>query len=307
MLFTDIKPLRQHPLALGTGLFCCLLGIAEIGSRLMGYFEPVEMQFHTAFSFCCAGLGLILLTQERVRPAQACAFWLMGIGLLTLCEYALGINFGIANLGPDAYSGRMGFNTAICFFLSGITLYALGMRLHYTWRLLLIGLTCFVLILATSVLISHFSIFIRGARHPFTQMALHTSVGFIVLAGGLIGSMYVQLKTTHMQAPAAWPVLFVFLGLTLGTWHTVTGYIVAAAQNRFNVAVQEIQSAIDERMQDYEQILRGSRGLFAASERVSRSEWQNYVNALQLQERYPGIQGIGFAMRIPASGKTAHI
>jgi signal transduction histidine kinase len=46
-------------------------------------------------------------------------------------------------------------------------------------------------------------------------------------------------------------------------------------------------------------MLRGGAGLFAASDDVSPAEFREYVARLELQTRYPGIQGIGFSQVIP--------
>lgn len=55
---------------------------------------------------------------------------------------------------------------------------------------------------------------------------------------------------------------------------------------------------LEDRLHQYEQVLRGGRGLFESSEYVSPEEWKSYVLAQKLQERYPGIQGVGFSKYI---------
>ena len=70
---------------------------------------------------------------------------------------------------------------------------------------------------------------------------------------------------------------------------------------------RDLRTLISQRMLGHEQILRGGVGLFDASDGVTRSEWQQYVNQLKLAERYPGIQGVGFSERIPAAQRDAHL
>jgi diguanylate cyclase (GGDEF)-like protein/PAS domain S-box-containing protein len=302
MSMTDHKTLKKQALVWGTGLFCCLLGLTEAGIWVGGY--PAGMQFVTALSFVCAGAGLIALSQLWLLPARCCAVLLCTAGLLTMLEYSYRIDFGIGGLMA---SGRMGLNTSICFVLSAAALFSMSLSLHYGWRLLLVGPAGLTLMLSASVLLSHLSALTHGAHHPFTQMSLHTAIGFIVLALGMIGSMRLQIKGAGIQAPGAWPVLFVSLGLTLGTWHTVTGYMTQAAQARFDTAVHEMESTIEQRMKDYEQILQGSKGLLVASGHVSRKEWQQYVTSLNLEERNPGIHAVGYAPRIAAAAEDAHV
>lgn len=78
-----------------------------------------------------------------------------------------------------------------------------------------------------------------------------------------------------------------------------------AAHFRFNVS--EISSRIQQNITIYEQLLRSGKGLFSASETVSREEFRQYADELLLQDRYAGIQGLGFALAIPEPQKEAHI
>ncbi|HRX71172.1 MAG: CHASE domain-containing protein [Gammaproteobacteria bacterium] len=60
-------------------------------------------------------------------------------------------------------------------------------------------------------------------------------------------------------------------------------------------------------MIEYETVLQGGLGLFAASENVTREEWRTYVSKLKIDRYYPGIQGIGFSLVVPSQDKAAHI
>ena len=68
----------------------------------------------------------------------------------------------------------------------------------------------------------------------------------------------------------------------------------------------EMHFQIGERFKAYRQVLRGARALFAASERVSRSEWKAYAHELRLDTEFPGIQGVGFALSVAAAHQGAH-
>lgn len=108
----------------------------------------------------------------------------------------------------------------------------------------------------------------------------------------------------HIHGPVAtWSILFVSLVLTLMAWAIATHFVEQRAQERFEFEVVEAEKAIRRRMSDYEQVLRGTVGLFAASGRlVTRQEWHAYVSTLKIDHYYPGIQGIGFAYWIPTGG-----
>lgn len=68
-------------------------------------------------------------------------------------------------------------------------------------------------------------------------------------------------------------------------------------QLQFETAVARSRSDIEKRLETYIAILRTGRGLFAASDRVTRREFRAYVEQLDLEKRYLGIQGIGFSVR----------
>ncbi|MBW3560451.1 MAG: CHASE domain-containing protein [Proteobacteria bacterium] len=53
------------------------------------------------------------------------------------------------------------------------------------------------------------------------------------------------------------------------------------------------------RLDTYVALLHGGAGLFAASQDVSAEEFNRYVQELDLAERYPGVQGIGFSEALP--------
>lgn len=79
-----------------------------------------------------------------------------------------------------------------------------------------------------------------------------------------------------------------------------------ARESAFLLETTEITLRIEERFKAYRQVLRGARALFAASKEVNREEWRQYVTDLRLHADYAGIQGVGFAVHIPASQLASH-
>lgn len=94
---------------------------------------------------------------------------------------------------------------------------------------------------------------------------------------------------------AAWIVLLLSLLVTVIAWYLAASYSEQRARDRFNFHVEDAQFAIQQRMLAYEQILRGGVALFQSSENVNREVWRRYVDELNLEENYPGIQGMGYA------------
>lgn len=79
------------------------------------------------------------------------------------------------------------------------------------------------------------------------------------------------------------------------------------ADARFRAQAHDLARAIVTRMNSYEQILRGVVALMdTGGGYVGRDAWRTYVAALRIEERYPGIQGIGFAERVAPADLERH-
>ncbi len=94
-------------------------------------------------------------------------------------------------------------------------------------------------------------------------------------------------------------VLGLGLGLTALAFTFAQEQTTRADQRRFTEQVDGVTSAVGRRMDTYVATLVGTRGLFAASERVSAKEFRAFVASLRVEERYPGILAIGYTERIP--------
>ncbi len=104
------------------------------------------------------------------------------------------------------------------------------------------------------------------------------------------------------HTPLHWwiPYLVLALSLALTAAGTYTGLRTTRARDqfRFQSAVQRTQALIENRMQGYISLLRATSGLFAVDESVSREDFRAFLRPLDLPDRYPGVQGIGFSRRI---------
>ncbi|MBF0417363.1 MAG: EAL domain-containing protein [Magnetococcales bacterium] len=104
-----------------------------------------------------------------------------------------------------------------------------------------------------------------------------------------------------------WMVLCIGLGVTYVAQRVATIDVHHEMQRELVYRAKDIATRITQRMMAYEQVLRGVRGLFVASAPVTRARFRDYVSELVLEEKYPGIQGVGFSLRIPPDQKAAHI
>ena len=102
-------------------------------------------------------------------------------------------------------------------------------------------------------------------------------------------------------------VLAISLIVTHQLWRNAQQDCLQHLQADFDFRVREAATHVEQRMANYEQVLRGAKGLFAASVSVERDEFREYAHALRLAENYPGIQGIGFALIVPPQQRAQHI
>ncbi|HKO54466.1 MAG TPA: CHASE domain-containing protein [Thermoanaerobaculia bacterium] len=94
-----------------------------------------------------------------------------------------------------------------------------------------------------------------------------------------------------------WVVLAVFLALTATATAYVSRMAELAVRNRFDNAAQSARGAIQGRVETYVNVLLAANSLFAAEQTVTQDEFRDYVANLDVQRRYPGMQGIGLALR----------
>ena len=108
----------------------------------------------------------------------------------------------------------------------------------------------------------------------------------------------------HTEA-TAWVVLAISSLITVFSWWFASNYVDGRAKDRFEFEVSQAREAIIKRMQEYEQVLRGGVGLFRGLDGLSREDWRRYVTNLEIDTYWPGIQGIGYSIMIPAAQRDA--
>ncbi len=166
----------------------------------------VTMKPNTALAFVLAGVALWIVhatparstvetpqsNPSKVRIAHASAAIVALIGLLTLSQYLFGWSLGIDQLLFEEPSGavgtfvpgRMAPTTALGFLMIGLALLLFDTPRH------LKTVHCFILAAGLIGLLNVVG-YAYGARGlygvaPYTQMAVHTAVGFIILSVGML-------------------------------------------------------------------------------------------------------------------------
>jgi PAS domain S-box-containing protein len=177
-----------------------------------------SMKVNTALCFIWAGISLRLLAHRsrsslKARIVNGWAIAITIVALLTICQYVLGSNLGIDELifsdprsPATSHPGRMGINTAVNFGLTGVAMWLLNRQDYPSDRLrqrqpprsqqrvrvnqiaLAQSLALVVGAIALQSVVGyvyHVRVFYQLTTLT-TSMALHTAVGFVVLAVGML-------------------------------------------------------------------------------------------------------------------------
>jgi len=117
--------------------------------------------------------------------------------------------------------------------------------------------------------------------------------------------MRFKLTALFARAAIAYGVLLVGITLSLVAAYLVERQVAYEARLKFEGTVSDWPEAIDARIRAYADILLGIRGMYLAAGTVSRAQFRNYVESLDLNRRYPGVQVIHYGHRISASERAA--
>lgn len=116
-----------------------------------------------------------------------------------------------------------------------------------------------------------------------------------------------KLNVFTVRSWPAWSVLVVGLMLTVFLTLSLINQRHHSADLQFELHVNELRNDIDKRLTDHEQILLGGAGLFDVKGNVTRGEWRQFTERLELSDRYPGIQGVGYSQVILPDELDDHV
>ncbi len=113
--------------------------------------------------------------------------------------------------------------------------------------------------------------------------------------------------SSYERGGYALAIFFIGLAVLVFLWHAVHARYDQRVADDFEAEALRVSTKVSERMRAYGQILRSGAGLFAVSNQVSRQDWHRFVQALDLDHNYRGIQGVGYAQLIPSAVLAAHV
>ncbi len=127
----------------------------------------------------------------------------------------------------------------------------------------------------------------------------------MALAADRLERMQSQVARSVQRDVLPWLALIGAVALTVGAWTLVARDAEQDGTDRFTERSSQLRWRFQARMQEYERILRGGVALFAATPRVDRAAWHDFVASHDLQTQLPGVQGVGYVARVPGQQRDA--
>ena len=100
-------------------------------------------------------------------------------------------------------------------------------------------------------------------------------------------------------------ILMVAFTMTVAISAVLLAWVEKCDEQRLSALMRDVRTRIEQRLETNTNLLRGAAGLVAAQGVGDRRSFHNYVQQWPLRERYPGIQEIGWTVRVPAEGADA--
>jgi PAS domain S-box-containing protein len=101
-------------------------------------------------------------------------------------------------------------------------------------------------------------------------------------------------------------LLIAALMATFAIWRLVALDSRQDGERVFHALVNKLGTELRDAIFDYTQVMRGGAALFNSIGDVSRETWRAYVT-LEINNRYPGLQGVGFAAAVRPTEIAAHV
>jgi PAS domain S-box-containing protein len=303
-----MKSSAENSLSLSFARICILLLLVLGGGVFTGWlvesipmvavvpgFAP--MQPNSALGFILGGAALLAGISGRKKWTAILGGIIGALGLATYFEHSLGWDLQIDQLlvkpfyaERSTFPGRMSALSAICFSLIGIALVLKTRANHQKeWRVLLAICTSVVMGLATTALFAYGVDVdaLQGWQRQIGQMALHTSVGFLLLSSGLFAVSWHRTRIEQNGLPI-WLPLPVGIGAVSAT---VCVYLMVLASQNMQTeraTVQQLDSirvlvknAIDERMGALDRMARRWETTGGTPEKEWEIDAANYIRDLK--------------------------
>ncbi|WP_426193979.1 CHASE domain-containing protein [Massilia sp. DWR3-1-1] len=110
------------------------------------------------------------------------------------------------------------------------------------------------------------------------------------------------------QAEALALVVFALaLAATFGLWQAAELQAQRNRQTEFDFQARRTVRSIEQRMATYQQVERDTQAFLLGNMDIAPADFKLFVEAIGLQQRFPGIQGLALARLVPAAERDAHV
>ncbi|MEM7113258.1 MAG: CHASE domain-containing protein [Chloroflexota bacterium] len=100
------------------------------------------------------------------------------------------------------------------------------------------------------------------------------------------------------RLPIPWLLLLLSLAGTIFVWQQEEQLLQSRIQTQLDQGIRQAEQTIQNRIFLYEEVLYNTRGLFVANESLSYDAWHRYVDSLDMTQRYPGLEEMGYIARV---------
>lgn len=220
----------------------------------------VPMQFNTALGFLLSGIGLWAINEKQSQIAKVAGGSVFVIAFMTSIQYVLGINLYIDQIFMEHYidlntssPGRMAPNTAICFLIVGSVLFITD-KLRKSPNLLYVYSVATALTLALSLVA--IAGYLNGVESSYgwgryTQMAMHTSLGFVVISLGLGTLAFVRWRSLISPAMTSSFVAIFILAVTFSLWQAMKQHELNQLTRQLKLTSATISKSINVELQKH--------------------------------------------------------
>ena len=102
-------------------------------------------------------------------------------------------------------------------------------------------------------------------------------------------------------------VLFVCAVATFFAVQALSASSARYAQVRFEQTVERLRQALQTELNKHVTLMQAARGAFAASQHVTRDEFRQFVDSLELAARYPSMASVEYVKRVPVADLAAYV
>jgi signal transduction histidine kinase/integral membrane sensor domain MASE1/ActR/RegA family two-component response regulator len=119
----------------------------------------------------------------------------------------------------------------------------------------------------------------------------------------------ITLSIFYRKAYFLFPALLFTIGWMFSGWayYTLQENAREADNLQFVELADDAAQSVQQRLQVYIDALKASAGYYLNSELMKPREWRDYVSYINIEERYPGINGLGFIRPFKAEQLPAYI